>query len=64
MADQKKNEDKITDITNDKELSEKDLQDVSGGVLRKPRTFVSTKDDCGGKCMGSVPAATGQNIDI
>ena len=64
MTDQKGNDDKISDITDDKELNEKDLQDVSGGVLKSPRTFIGAKDDCGGKCAGTIKSAVGSELDI
>lgn len=64
MTDQKGKEDKISDITDDKELNEKDLQDVDGGVLRSPMTFSSAKDNCGGKCAGTIKSAVGSELDI
>ena len=64
MAEQKKDEDKITDITEDKELNEKELQDASGGMLRRRPIFKAGADDCGGNCMGSVGTATGKEIEI
>jgi len=63
MADIKKDDDKITDITDDKELNEKDLQEVSGGMLKR-RPIFKTTDDCGGNCMGSVGTATGEQVEI
>jgi len=62
MSDQKKDKAKIKDITQDKELDEKEMEKVSGGVYIK-KTF-STKDDCGGNCMGTVGTATGKEIDV
>ena len=62
MTEPKKEKDEITDITGKKELDEKEMEKVSGGLF-VPRTFAS-KDDCGGNCMGSVPTATGKEIDL
>jgi len=62
MTEQKKDADKISDITDEKELNEKELQDVSGGLYVK-RTF-ATKDNCGGNCAGSVDVADGKVIDF
>lgn len=62
MAGETKDKGEISDITEDKELNEKDLQDVNGGLLIK-RTF-GTKDDCGGNCMGTVSTAVGQEVDV
>jgi len=63
MTDEKKDP-KIADITDDKELSEKDMQEVSGGFLKKPIFKSSSSDDCGGNCMGSVPTATGKEVEL
>jgi hypothetical protein len=70
MATKKKTS-KIKDITGKKVTSKKKLDDVKGGMYTRPRpkTIVngpiySAKEDCGGNCMGSVPKATGENIDV
>ena len=62
MSDKK--EPKIADITDDKELTEKDMQEVSGGMLKKPIFKTASSNDCNGNCMGSVPTATGQEIEL
>ena len=62
MTEQKKDADKISDITEDKELNEKDLQEVSGGMLKKP--IFKSESDCGGNCMGTVSSATGKLIEV
>jgi bacteriocin-like protein len=62
MAKQKKGTKKISDITEDKELNEKDLQQVSGGMLKKP--IFKAADDCNGNCVGSVHVSTGKDVDL
>lgn len=66
MTKKKKDKDKITDITDDNELTEKDMDQVSGGriVRRPPIMGGKSGDDCGGNCMGSVPTSTGKDIDV
>lgn len=63
MSGEKK-EPKVSDITDDKELTEQDMKEVSGGFLKKPIFKRALSNDCGGNCMGSVPTATGEQVDV
>ena len=67
MPAKKKAKAKIADITRSKSLAAKDMEKVKGGMVRRVVPIVSRigeKDDCGGNCMGSVPTATGKDIEV
>ncbi len=71
MPEKKKGKRKITDVTRKKELSKKQMEKVGGGALLRRVPIVAPiaptprpADDCNGNCMGSVPTATGEQIDV
>jgi hypothetical protein len=67
MPKQKKGKAKIADITRSKGLAAKDMEKVKGGMVRRAvpiKRTIGEKDDCGGNCMGSVPTATGKDIEV
>jgi hypothetical protein len=62
VTENKHDEDKIADITDEKELTEEEMKGVDGGLF-VARTFAS-KDDCDGKCAGTIKSATGSQLEI
>jgi len=64
MPAKKKGKAKIADITRSKSLAAKDMEKVKGGALRRSLPMKISVDDCGGNCMGSVPTATGKDIEV
>jgi hypothetical protein len=64
MPKQQKGKAKIADITRAKGLAAKDMEEVKGGSLRRIEPIKRSVDDCGGNCMGSVPTATGKDVEV